>query len=154
MEYIKQDITLINHGIICHGVNNSRGGVMGAGVALYLRRKYPQIFDNYSILCSGNDQQREDLLGTTDLVKINDDLFVANCFTQTLGDVYPPARVDAIQTSLNIAFLIANNRKLPIYLPQIGCGLGGLSWPTDIEPIVSKLANMFDEVDTYVCIYP
>lgn len=43
--YIVMDITTATRGIVVHGVNCQ--GVMGSGVALAIRTKWPQIFESY-----------------------------------------------------------------------------------------------------------
>lgn len=154
LNMIQKDLTTIDKGIICHGVNNAKNGVMGAGVALALRQKYPQIFDNYSKLCRGSDDERKALLGRVDFVVINPNLIIANCFSQTLGDIYPPARPDAIDKSLSLVFKLASECNFSVYLPKIGAGLGGLDWNKDVEPIVKNLSTLYSTVDTYICVYP
>jgi O-acetyl-ADP-ribose deacetylase (regulator of RNase III) len=152
MKYINQDITKVTEGVLCHGVNTR--GAMGAGVALYLRNKYPKVFHEYVNYIETLNVPHVELLGRTNFVYVEPTLIVANCFTQTLGDVYPPARVGAISESITTAYKCARHQKLPLYMVKIGCGLGGLDWENDIEPIMSSIAGSFPEVDTYVCVYP
>src|SRR5271167_114181 len=49
IKYLNKDITTVDEGIIAHGCNCQ--GVMGSGVARFLRDKYPQIFPYYQDLC-------------------------------------------------------------------------------------------------------
>lgn len=152
MKYIKQDISTVTRGVIAHGCNYV--GVMGAGVAKVLRDKYPLCFTEY-VKWLKEFPDRKSALGECLTVKITDELHIANCMTQGLqtfdGQLATP---EAIRDSLNLAFLDASELGLPIYLPKIGAGLGGLNWENDVEPIVNELATAFDEVDTYICVYP
>ncbi len=154
IKYVKQNIVDVQKGVIAHGCNYV--GVMGAGVAAAIRNAHPEAFTEYAVWLRDHFPTRKDALGKTQLVEIvPDQLYVANCITQGLmgfdGQLATP---EAIRSSLYEAFHEAAVLGLPIYLPKIGAGLGGLNWETDVEPIVSDLASFFDEVDTYVCVYP
>lgn len=153
MQYIKQDLLAVERGIIAHGCNYV--GVMGAGVAKMVRDKYPQAFKAYALWLVNEFKDRKDALGNMHYVPINENLWIANCITQGLagydGQLATPR---AIFDSLGLAFGLAVETKLPLYMPKIGAGLGGLNWEQDVEPIVADLGNMFPEVDTYICIWP
>lgn len=153
IKYVKQNITSVKRGVIAHGCNYV--GVMGAGVAAALKNEHPECFTEYAVWLRDHFPNRKDALGKTQFVKINEELYVANCITQGLmGYDGQMATPEAIKSSLYEAFHHAAVEGLPIYLPKIGAGLGGLDWEKDVEPIISELAADFDEVDTYVCIYP
>ena len=152
IQYIKQNIATVTKGVIAHGCNYV--GVMGAGVAKVLADKYPQCFIQYAKWLQ-TFPNRKDALGKCGIVAINKDLAIANCITQGLmGYDGQMATPEAIKSSLGIAFAATQNTNRAIYLPKIGAGLGGLDWEKDVEPIVSSLAALYDDVDTYVCIYP
>lgn len=124
------DLTTVNSGVILHGVNCQ--GVMGAGIARALVSKYPKIFTKYEKLCASAKTPYH-LLGTIDEVKINDELSIVNCFTQNFYGTpdRPPASYSAIHECLvNVANLVCADKVWDgrIYMPPIGCGLGGLEW--------------------------
>ena len=150
-----QNIAQVEHGIIGHGVNCQ--GVMGSGVARDLRLRYPRIFDSYVAKCNELSKNMSLLLGNVDFVDIiEDDLIVANMFTQEYygkdGKVY--ASPLAIYQSLLRVILKAIDKKLDIYIPQIGCGLGGLSWDNTVLPFIEELLVLFPEVNIIVCNLP
>lgn len=152
LHYVKKDLLSVDRGVIAHGCNYV--GVMGAGVAALVKRKYPTAYDEYvAWLC--RFPIRNQALGRCNFVLITDELFIANCITQGLesfdGQLATPA---AIKASLNEAYKYAAELQLPVYLPKIGAGLGGLSWEGDVEPIINELATTYADVDTYVCVYP
>lgn len=93
---VNGDVTAPIRGIIGHGVNCQ--GVMGSGVAWAIRNKFPKAYEEYKALCDATED-KSDLLGTTQLVQITDDLYVANMFTQLNfgGDGAVYASLDAIQ---------------------------------------------------------
>lgn len=144
INYLQQDVTAIDRGIVAHGCNCQ--GVMGSGVALAVRNKWPQAYELYKKVCTLYDNN-EDMLGLAHFVTVEHDednepqLVVANLITQHSfgrdGRVY--ADLDAIATSLERTFRYATETRLPVYMPRIGCGLGGLKWD-DVGPVVEGLA--------------
>jgi O-acetyl-ADP-ribose deacetylase (regulator of RNase III) len=147
VEYIKQDVTRVGMGIVAHGVNCQHK--MGSGVAKAIRRKWPQVYQSYM-----NHPKGKVMLGCCALVPIDegrDDLFVANLYTQQFygygGGKY--ADTTSIETSLSQCAIYADMYDLPIFMPRIGCGLGGLKWD-DVEPIVLKISERTRN-PIYVC---
>jgi O-acetyl-ADP-ribose deacetylase (regulator of RNase III) len=129
-------------GIIMHGCNCF--GKMGAGVALHVRNKYPTAFREYAKVCKGTDYSYE-LLGMVHCIKVTDDLYIANCFTQYhLG---PDARASCIKSALEdtLAFATENGIK-EVHSVQIGCGIGGLSWEHEVREIYENASAEFPDV--------
>ena len=151
IEYQTRDITTVKMGMICHGVNCQ--GVMGSGVARAIRDKWNSVYVRYT---SGPTGKRT--LGSCDVINANgseqENLFVANCYTQLNygkdGAIY--ADREAIRASLSEAYRMANYYHLHVFMPKIGCGLGGLDWEVDVLPIVEEMDNTFSEVNTIVCV--
>lgn len=143
VKYLKKDVTMIEHGIIAHGVNCQ--GVMGSGIAKAIRNKWPVVFTEYSKEPTGPE-----MLGLIAMVYIADNLFVANCFTQEFygkdGKKY--ASIDAVEKCLIECVFFSKTLALPLYMPKIGCGLGGLDWSREVEPIVNNLAQ---QIEINVC---
>lgn len=147
IEYIKQDVTRVGMGIVAHGVNCQHK--MGSGVAKAIRDKWPQVYEAYMKQPKGKA-----MLGSCALVRVDegrDDLFVANLYTQQFygygGGKY--ASTQAIETSLSQCSNWADMYDLPIFMPKIGCGLGGLRWE-DVEPIVEEINALYNN-KIYVC---
>lgn len=149
--YLKKDITTITHGLIGHGCNCK--GFMGSGVAFAIKRKWKNAYNEYNTLCKNYALNTKDMLGMTQIVQINEDITVANCFTQDScgndGKVY--ADIDAVLESIEHMFAYATLTGLPIYIPKIGCGLGGLCWETQVHPVIQSLVLEYPTVDVYVC---
>lgn len=129
IDVINQDLLKIKDGIICHQVNcmGAAGGLAGA-----IFRKYPAAHSQYKITVQSflNDWLP---LGTTDLVSIDDKLFVANMFaqyeygTESRKTEYGTFRMCIRDLINNIAWQKTSINK--IYFPYgIGCGLGGGDW--------------------------
>lgn len=146
LKYIKQDVTMLTEGIVCHGVNERKK--MGSGIALAIRNKWPEVYDRYMDHCHPKHH------GQADIIQIDDNLYVANCYTQrSYGyDNQQYADPEAIRTSLhqvcNFVTLLEND--LNIYMPKIGCGLGGLDWEKDVKHIVEEISQKH-LIPIYVC---
>jgi O-acetyl-ADP-ribose deacetylase (regulator of RNase III) len=139
MKYIKKDITEVEGpAIIAHGVNCQN--VMGSGVAKALYTKWPQVKENYHEF--GPKE-----LGAFQIVPIYGNLQVANCFTQKYygrdGKVY--AEPSAIRKALGKVCEVASDLLgvTTIYIPRIGCGLGGLDWEGDVVPVLEGLETKY-----------
>jgi O-acetyl-ADP-ribose deacetylase (regulator of RNase III) len=148
MKIIKKDITEVDRGLVVHGVNCQ--GVMGSGVALAIKNKWPNIYEEFKSYGKG-----EHLLGISHIIRIpeRNDLYVANCYTQVNygrdGKRY--ASPEAIRKALDGVFFFAKHYGLHIHSPQIGCGLGGLNWDNEVKPIYESLMERYD--NHYVTIY-
>lgn len=148
---IEKDITTVDDGVIAHGVNCQ--GVMGSGVAKFIRAKYPHVYERYNAYTLRFDKSSE-LLGKCLIIKATDDMkvVVANCYTQQFygkdGKQY--ADLDAVMESLEQACIFASATGKPLYVPRIGCGLGGLDWDTQVGPIVNSL-TLHHHIETFVC---
>jgi len=139
-----KDITEVTTGIIAHGVNCQR--VMGSGVALAIKTKWPIIYDVFMNSAAG--------LGDADVIEISDFLYVANCYTQEFyGSGRKYATTEAIESSLQIVFENAQTYNVPVNLPKIGSDRGGLDWDTEVLPIIQALDESFESVTTNLYIW-
>lgn len=141
-----KDITTVNSGIIAHGVNCQ--GAMGAGVAKALYEKWPMIRQQY-IQVHPDDR----ILGRVQRVIATPMVLVYNCFTQWgYGSKGRYADPTAISTCLNTVMRDASrNRYNEIFIPPIGCGLGGLDYEKDLLPVLKELDETYKRVDITVC---
>lgn len=152
IQYKTGNLLDVKSGIIMHGVNTL--GVMGAGVALAVRKKYPECFEEYKEYIAAEVESAEEdfdadletddclmeidrpdsgiLLGEVHYYEVNKKLLIANAFTQDrIGfdeDGNPPADLDAITCCFEDVASTAKEYKMSIHMPKIGCGLGGLKW--------------------------
>ena len=121
---------------------------MGAGVALAIKTKWPKVYEEYLKVPIGPD-----MLGSIQPVELDEDLYVVNCFTQeyygrTGG---PYANPKWIYSCLKQICFRAEKLSLPVYMPKIGCNLGGLDWEKDVKPVMEHISSNFEEVQIYVC---
>ena len=141
LEEIQADILkvsdrLINEGkkvVIVHGCNCFH--TMGAGIALYLRRKHPNILIADKSTKYGNKSK----LGNFSYSTINDNLVIANCYTQfNYGRDKINVDQSAIFNSIKNVCNYFPDRH--IVMPRIGCGLAGGDWK-EIKHIVNSALN-------------
>lgn len=107
-------------------------GVMGKGVALEFKRRYPKMYDEYVELCKqgqvrlGQPYYYSDLIGTS----------IINFPTKDHWK--SPSRLSYIESGLK--WFVENYRNLgirSIAFPPLGCGNGGLSWE-NVGPLMFK----------------
>jgi hypothetical protein len=106
---INQDITKVNRGIITHAVNTR--GVMGSGLALQIKRKFPKAFQSYRRYFG---QMRP---GMIQVVEVGDGLYVCNLASQDEygRDGRRYTDYDAMRIGLRKLNAWAAERELPIY---------------------------------------
>jgi len=140
---IKKDITTVELGVILQGVNCQH--VMGSGVALAIKTKWPEVYDAFI-----NTHPRDRRLGNVNIIKLGESLWVFNCFTQVFygrdGKRY--ASLGGISETVMKGFIFAKVNKLPVFMPKIGCGLGGLDWESEVEPIIEELRDKYQVLVT------
>jgi O-acetyl-ADP-ribose deacetylase (regulator of RNase III) len=161
VEYINHNVINTLEGVVAHGCNCQ--GVMGSGVALAIRKRWLYAYQRYQeMVTSHREKHHPDmsgLLGLSLIVNVGDDLltpinslFVANMFTQNYygNDGRKYADIAAIEVALSSTMSFCRGANLPLYMPRIGCGLGGLSWDEEVGPIVEQLQRTHN-VQVYVC---
>ena len=134
MKTINGNILDITSGIIAHGVN--RKLVMGAGVALAIAKKYPEVKQQF--LSRNNPVPG---LGYVDPVYINNNLVICNCYVQDRygqdkGIKY--ASLLAIQVAMTTLVHALIDSKV-IHIPFIGAGFGGLNWYQEVQPALLQI---------------
>lgn len=118
-------------------------GVMGAGVALAFKTKYPAMFKEYKRECkAGNLKPGK--------------LFIwKNLFGETVVN-FPtkrhwnePSRYEDIESGLTALHkFLSKEGNVKVTLPALGCGHGGLNWDNISKSIVKYLGNL--EATIYV----
>lgn len=148
MNYLNKDIgTVEAPALILHGVNCQRA--MGSGVAKALYSKWPQVREEYMRF-----SKEEMHLGKIASVKVDDNLFVVNCWTQEKygydNSVY--ANAEAIEGCLQQEVSLCKETQIAkIFAPRIGCGLGGLNWDRDVLPIFEHAEQKNPEIEITIC---
>ena len=142
------DLLDVQKGIVCHQVNCV--GVMGAGVALQIKSKWPKVFNAYLEECKELEADPMKLLGHVQDVFIREGLIVANCY----GQVYPGnglmTSYKAWDTILDKLKDLSNYFSLDLHFPwMVGCGLAGGDW----EVMRKKIEHAFSGKNVKVFIH-
>jgi O-acetyl-ADP-ribose deacetylase (regulator of RNase III) len=105
-------------------------GIMGGGIAVYIKKLYPEIFKPYQELCFAHNKSRS-LLGECQVVKTNTEgKYVANLFGQhAISRTSQETEYDELEKALFKLKDYAKEKNLTVGLPwQLGSGLGGGDW--------------------------
>lgn len=119
---------------IGHGVNTK--GVMGAGIAVEFRNRFPKMYTQYKAVCEGGGLKPGGL-------------FVAKEGGYVIHNIASQKNpgADARYVWLHMAAYRAAERVVEmggatLAIPLIGCGIGGLEW--------SGVRNVLDLIETEV----
>lgn len=118
-------------------------GVMGKGLALEFKNRYPDLFTDYKARCNRNEVR----LGVPYLWE-NDYGQVLNFPTK--GDWKENSVLQNIERGLK--YLAENYQRMGIQslaMPPLGCGLGGLKW-SEVFPIIEKYLKDIPDIEVYV----
>jgi len=109
--------------VVAHQTNCR--GVMGAGVALAIREKYPEIMPEYQEACLSRN-----MLGQCQLIATEDERYIANLFGQDRFGSGTQTDYEALQSAFNsLADLMQTHRLTSLSMPyKLGCGLAGGDW--------------------------
>jgi O-acetyl-ADP-ribose deacetylase (regulator of RNase III) len=146
---IKGDVTEpIGEGnkIIIHCCNDIF--VMGSGVALAIKRKWPLVYKKYKEWRNQKPQ-----LGDVQFVKVESNIAVGNILGQHgIGFINgePPIRYGAIDRALGRVGLIAKKNNASVHLPfKMGADRAGGEWSKIEEMIKKNLCEQDIEVIIY-----
>lgn len=115
-------------------------GIMGAGIAMHIKRMYPEVFASYKDLCEAHKKERT-LLGTCQIVKTNTaNIHIANLFGQHgIGRGAVQTEEPALKEALQALKEEAQQKGLSVGLPyQLGSGLAGGDW-TAVKAMIEEV---------------
>lgn len=154
---------------VMHGVNCV--GVMGAGIALAIARAWPSERDAYVDMVweatTNTDLMAEDLLGMifVDPKRVADSGVATFDFTRptvihACTQVLPGPNADlhAVVTTFKLALEFIKKRdhdsKPKLFMPRVGCGIGGLKWNEVFPHLEEAYQEHSDAVDVIVIDLP
>ena len=139
----------VKSGIICHQVNCI--GVMGAGLALQVKNKWPIVYKKYKEDCKQFMTHPEMMLGHVLDVMVEPTLVVANCYGQVFpSSVGKQTDYDSWNTMFAKLQDLGNYFSLDLHFPyMMGCGLAGGDWNIMSE----KIERLFGKSQTRAFIH-
>lgn len=122
---------------IGHGVNCK--GLMGAGIAVQFRNRWPDMYSEYRKLCL------EGLLSPGQIYPYRDHTLhvtLVNIASQEYPG--PDAKLEWLVTGVSNALAYCHERGLSsLAVPRIGCGIGGLDWRI-VQPTLQAVAAAYE----------
>ncbi len=142
IHYIKGDIFDSSTQVIVNTVNCK--GVMGKGLALAFKQRYPEMFPVYQQECKTGKLR----IGRPSLYKASDP-WILNFPTK--DHWRPPSKIEYLDKGLE--YFIKNYKKAGIQsiaFPKLGAQNGKLSWD-EVGPLMAKYLSQVD-IDVYIYI--
>jgi|LakMenEpi03Aug12_release.lakeMendotaPanAssembly.Ray.scaffolds.fasta_scaffold116565_3 O-acetyl-ADP-ribose deacetylase (regulator of RNase III) len=125
-------------------------GVMGAGLALQFKKRFPEMFEAYVIQCNSGNLD----IGKNFLWKIKNDRYII-CFP-TKKHFRDPSYLSYISAGLEaLENDLLNNPSYSniksIAMPALGCGLGGLPFEDVVREILEfNRLNPRIDIELYI----
>lgn len=140
IEYVEGNIFDSPAQVIVNTVNTV--GVMGKGIALEFKNRYPQMFEKYKIAC----EKRLLTIGKLMLISAPDHMLL---LFPTKENWRFPSKLSYIEQGLKrFCDNYAQRGITSIAFPKLGCGNGDLDW-NDVRPLMEKyLKNL--PIDIYI----
>jgi O-acetyl-ADP-ribose deacetylase (regulator of RNase III) len=126
---------------IAHGCNAQ--GVMGAGVSLEVKKRFPKAYADYQTACRLSSSYGQ-LLGRVISSDVGD-YIILNCITQLGVGFRKQVDYDAIDDCF-LGMRESLPRNACVAIPRIGAGLGGGNWKiirTIIEEACAGYYNVY-----------
>lgn len=115
-------------------------GVMGKGIALMFKERYPEIFKIYMAACKSGEV-RTGRMFVTPTNELSGPKWVIHFPTKEHWR--RPSQMEWIERGLvDLARVIREKEIRSVALPPLGCGNGGLEWPEVRERIESALGHL------------
>ena len=139
IETIDGDVTEVDCDVILHQVNCK--GVMGSGVALTIKQKFPEVYNEYVNFVKKNIGASSNLLGSVQLCKTTKGKYVANLFSQD-GYGYKGQYTDYDALRKGLVKLNELCKGKTIALPyKMGSDRGGGDWNKVLGIIIECLTD-------------
>jgi|SRR5690625_747929 len=138
IKYLTGDLLQDNAQALVNTVNCV--GVMGRGIALQFKKKFPANFTAYAQAC-----KQGDVVPGKMFVSRHDDMFEPKWIINfpTKRHWRQNSRLKDIETGLDdLVNIIQTNQITSIAIPPLGSGLGGLDWQVVKPLIANKLKNL------------
>ncbi len=122
-------------------------GVMGKGIALMFKERYPEAFKAYARACK-HEEVRTGKMFVTATGELDGPKWIINFPTKQHWRCR--TRLDWIEEGLQDLVRVIRDKKIQsIALPPLGCGNGGLDWAI-VRPIIERELGPLEGVEVLV----
>lgn len=122
-------------------------GVMGRGIALMFKERYPENFRAYAAACKAGDMRIGRMFVTATGEWIGP-RWIINFPTKEHWR--QPSRPEWIEAGLRDLVRVVREKKIrSLALPPLGCGNGGLNW-RDVRPLIEQALESIPTVEAIV----
>ncbi len=138
VEYKKGDILKEETEAVVNTVNTK--GVMGKGIALQFKERFPENYKQYKKACEARDVETGKMFVTETGLLLNP-RYIINFPTKEHWK--NPSKMEYIHEGLTDLVRVIKEKKITsISIPPLGCGNGGLDW-NEVRPAIEKaLSNI------------
>lgn len=120
-------------------------GVMGAGIALEFKLRYPEMFKKYQEMCKNGEYK----VGKPKLHKL-EEVQILNFPTKNHWRA--PSKIEWIEEGLKYFSLNYKKANIKsIAFPKLGTSNGGLKWDI-VKPIMEKYLGELDDIEITICL--
>ena len=141
MKYSKGNLLEADVEALVNTVNTV--GVMGKGIALQFKERFPKNFKVYADACKRGEMQIGKMLVVKEQT-LKGEIIVVNFPTKT--EWYKKSQYNYIEAGLqDLVKVISNYRIQSIAIPPLGCGNGGLSWPK-VKSLMDQYLGQLSDV--------
>ena len=122
-------------------------GIMGRGIALQFKKKYPENFKYYEVACKRGDVAPGKMFVYETHGLVNPRLIINFPTKRHWRDV---SRIEDIENGLaDLMSVIQQYTIKSIAVPPLGCGLGGLEW-NEVKPLIESALAQLKDVEVIV----
>jgi O-acetyl-ADP-ribose deacetylase (regulator of RNase III) len=145
MQFIKGNLLEATTEALVNTVNTV--GVMGKGIALQFKERFPQNFKSYREACKAGTLDIGKLLPVKENTLAGEQWIIN---FPTKRDWKEKSKLAYIEAGLQeLVRVIALFEMKSIALPPLGCGLGGLDW-ADVRPLIVQYLGNLENVEVVV----
>jgi len=122
-------------------------GVMGKGLALEFKKRYPKMYEEYKKEC----EEEKLTIGTLHLYKGDPDRWILNFPTKDHWRF--KSRLEYIEDGLK--YFCSKYKEWgikSIAFPQLGCQQGGLNW-SDVKPLMERYLKDLPDIEIFIYFY-
>ena len=119
-------------------------GVMGKGLALEFKKRYPRMFEDYKIACN----QGLFYIGQLMICTEKDHRIL---LFPTKKHWKYPSKIEYIESGLRAFVGVSKTMNIStIAFPPLGCGCGGLKWD-DVKPLMEQYLAPLPQITYIYC---